>query len=194
MVHTGTAGTHLAHLPEVVLRIAPLRSRYVLVSLQDVVVGKVAAPDGVGLLVAGNSVLGRALEVGRVQSGGVEAVDLGQQLPGEADGALLEVVAEGPVSEHFEEGVMVPTRLTRPQQNLHVLAHIIEVVVLATSADALLRVASTLQARQRARGVHLRMSAPFTPQPVPGKWACTGSYPHWRRVEWGHRGARRGRT
>src|SRR5205807_5535335 len=36
----------------------------------------------------------------------VEAEVLGEELPGETDRALLEVVAEGEVAEHLEEGVV----------------------------------------------------------------------------------------
>lgn len=86
--------------------------RYVLVSLENVVGRQVAAPDVVGLLVARHTVLLGALEVGGVHSGRVETEDLRQQLPGEADGALLEVVAEGPVAEHFEERVVIPMRVS----------------------------------------------------------------------------------
>ena len=47
-----------------------------LVSLKDVVVGEVRAPDRVGFLIAGNAVLLRALEVGSIQTRGVQLVDL----------------------------------------------------------------------------------------------------------------------
>lgn len=46
--------------------------------------------------------------------------------------AYLEVVTEGPVAQHLEERVVV-----------HILADIVQIVVLATSADALLRVGHT---------------------------------------------------
>ena len=52
----------------------------------------------------------------------------GEQLPGEADRLLLEVVAEGEVAEHLEEGVVARGA-----------AHLLEVVVLAAGAHALLR-------------------------------------------------------
>ena len=64
--------------------------------------------------------------------GGVEPVlgqaeDPGDELPGEGDGLPLEVVAEGEIAEHLEEGVV----LGRPADGL-------EVVVLAADAHALL--------------------------------------------------------
>jgi len=67
---------------------------------------------------------------------------LGEELPGPADGLLLEVVPEGPVPEHLEKGVVVG-----------VLPHVIEVVVLPAGADALLGIAGTAQpAERRVRG------------------------------------------
>ncbi len=56
-----------------------------------------------------------------------EAHVLGEELPGEIHGLLLEVVAEGEVAQHLEEGVVA----RRP-------AHVLQVVVLAPGADALL--------------------------------------------------------
>ena len=58
----------------------------------------------------------------------VEAEVLGEQLPGELDRALLEVVAEREVAEHLEEGVVARG-----------VADVVEVVVLAAGAHALLR-------------------------------------------------------
>ena len=57
-----------------------------------------------------------------------QAVVLGDQVPGELDRALLEIVAEREVAEHLEEGVM-------PRG----VADIVEVVVLAAGAHAFLR-------------------------------------------------------
>lgn len=54
-----------------------------------------------------------------------------EQLPGPEADLFLEVVPKRPVPQHLEEGVMV-----------HVLAHVVEVVVLAAGPDALLRVNS----------------------------------------------------
>ena len=53
---------------------------------------------------------------------------LGHQVPGELDGAVLEVVAEREVAEHLEEGVVARG-----------IADIVEVVVLAAGAYAFLR-------------------------------------------------------
>ena len=58
----------------------------------------------------------------------IEREVLGQQLPGEQDRALLEIVAEGEIAEHLEEGVVARG-----------VADIVEVVVLAAGAHAFLR-------------------------------------------------------
>ena len=57
-----------------------------------------------------------------------DRVILGDQLPGELDRALLEVVAEREVAEHLEEGVVARG-----------IADIVEIVVLAAGAHAFLR-------------------------------------------------------
>src|SRR5262249_32241022 len=59
----------------------------------------------------------------------VDAPDLGQKLPRPADRLGLVVIAERPVAEHLEEGVVI-----------RVAADLLEVVVLARDADALLTV------------------------------------------------------
>lgn len=89
---TGAAGAGDAHGPEVVLLAQPL----------DALGGHTddIAPDLLGLvvvLVDGDPELLRLQAVAAVLDGG------GQQLPGELDGALLEVVAEGEVAAHLEE-------------------------------------------------------------------------------------------
>ncbi len=55
-----------------------------------------------------------------------EAELLRQQLPGESDGVLLEIVAEGKIAQHLEEGVVAAR-----------VADVVEIVVLAARADAL---------------------------------------------------------
>ena len=62
-----------------------------------------------------------------------QAVFAGDQLPGKLDGVFLEVVAEGEIAEHLEEGV-VPGGI----------ADIVQVVVLAAGADAFLAVVARL--------------------------------------------------
>ena len=52
---------------------------------------------------------------------------LSEELPGPADSLLLEVIAKRPVAQHLEEGVVV-----------HVLADVVQVIVLASRTYALL--------------------------------------------------------
>ena len=117
----------VAHHPEIVLPAAG----------EDVDLGIKAGlfedvlPDVVDLLVQ----LGRIAPglVGLID-GGEESLrrnapDLGDQLPAPFERLLLEVVTEGPVAEHLEEGVMVGVE-----------ADVLEIVVLAAGADAFLRV------------------------------------------------------
>ena len=77
-------------------------------------------PEVVGLVVG---VVDR-----RPQPVGRQLVDLGEQLPGELDRVLLEVVAEREVAEHLEERVVARG-----------VADVLEVVVLAARAHAALR-------------------------------------------------------
>jgi hypothetical protein len=77
-------------------------------------------PDLLGLVVA--------LVDGDPDAVAVEAPRLGDQLPAVRDRQLLEVVAEAEVAEHLEEDEVA---LGAPD--------VVEVVVLATGADALLR-------------------------------------------------------
>lgn len=71
-----------------------------------------------------------------------ELVDLREKLPCPVDGFLLEVVRKGPVPHHLEERMVVG-----------VLSNIIQIVVLSSSADALLAVGHALQRRKRSTGV-----------------------------------------
>ncbi len=89
---TGAAGAGDAHVPVVVLLAQALDA--LLRHADDLV------PDALGLVVV--------LVDGDPQALGVEAVTAlvlgaGEQLPGELDGAFLEVVAEGEVAAHLEE-------------------------------------------------------------------------------------------
>ena len=73
---------------------------------------------------------------------------LGDQVPGQLDRALLEIVAEREVAEHLEEGVMARG-----------IADIVEVVVLAAGAHAFLRgggaaVGQLLQAGEHVLELH----------------------------------------
>ncbi|MNS83761.1 hypothetical protein D3C72_1175630 [compost metagenome] len=78
---------------------------------------------------------------GDQQAAGIKAELLGQQAPGALDGVVLEVVAEREVAQHLKEGVV-----TRG------IADVVQVVVLAAGADALLRRGGALVGRGRRAG------------------------------------------
>ncbi len=108
----GATGAGLPHLPEVLL-LEPEDA-----ALEEV---RLLVPERLRLVVV------------RVDRGPEallrELPDLREQLPGPPDGLPLEVVAEGPVPQHLEQGLVVGA-----------LAHVLQVVVLTGDADALLRV------------------------------------------------------
>jgi len=107
----GAAGAGVTHGPEVVFlaeTVDPLPGNPLLV-----------VPDVGGLVVVG---VDRHVEVVLV-----EPQLLGEELPGIGDGLLLEVVAEGEVAEHLEEG-MVPGSTP----------HVLQVIVLAAGPHAFL--------------------------------------------------------
>ena len=110
----GSARTVVAHRPEIVL------GR----DADDAAVGKPAdpLPQVEGLVV-------RVID-GCGQPVGADPPLLRQQVPGELDRAVLEIIAEREIAEHFEEGVVARG-----------VADIVEVVVLAARADAFLRAA-----------------------------------------------------
>ena len=58
----------------------------------------------------------------------IEPPFAGQQIPGQLDRAFLEIIAEQEIAEHLEEGVVARG-----------IADIVEVIMLAASADAFLR-------------------------------------------------------
>ncbi len=110
------ARTGVAHRPEVVGR----------AELDDAVGRHEIQPPRIRVVVARDAVL--ALEDRREELVLLESPLLRQQLPGERDRVVLEVVAEREVAEHLEERVV-------PQRG----ADVVEVVVLAADAHALLR-------------------------------------------------------
>jgi hypothetical protein len=111
-LRTGAAGAGFAHLPEVVLFIEP----------EDAALRHAGdlLPKQLGLVILA--------EYREVEAVFGDAVILRDQIPGKRDGVGLEVVSEREVAEHLEER-MVPPRV----------AHVFEVVVFASRADALLR-------------------------------------------------------
>ena len=116
---TWAAWACVAHFPEVV----------VLVSKHDMVLRHMLEPGLFGFVVHLRAVFGGALEHCRVEQVLVYSVHLGEQFPRPVDGFGLEVVAEAPVAEHFEHGVVIC-----------VVADLLEVIVLSADAQALLTV------------------------------------------------------
>jgi len=116
----GSAGTGVAHFPEVV----------VLIAIDDVGGGEVACPELGGLVVAAESLGGAAFEHGDIEAFGIEAEFIYEKTVGQLNGFFFEVIAEAPVAEHFEHGVVVG-----------VAPHLFEVVVLAADAQTLLGIA-----------------------------------------------------
>ncbi len=107
-----TAGTGLAHFPEI----------FLLSEAADAFGGQTAdlRPQALGVIV---------VEVnGRVESVLGQAPFLGQQIPGPLDRFGFIIIAEGPIAEHLEKGVMIG-----------VAADSFKIVVLAANAQALLR-------------------------------------------------------
>ena len=108
----GAAGSGLSHFPEIIL----------LAEAQDALGRKPAylAPELLGILVR--------LKYRRPKLLLGQAPLAREQLPRPGDRLFLVVIAEGPVAQHLEEGVMVSVAPDR-----------FEVVVLAADAQALLR-------------------------------------------------------
>ena len=131
-LRAGPAGARVAHLPEVVR----LGARDDLLRLEAR-----GEPEVPRLVVRLQTFLRRPLEVRRVHAVHVQPVDVDEQLLGPGRRLGLEVVAERPRPEHLEERVVVGVQ-----------AHVLEVVVLAARADALLSIAGPLERRElRAR-------------------------------------------
>ena len=118
-LRAGAAGARVAHLPEIV----------VLVAREDMVRRQVLEPGLLRLGIQFGALLGTSLEDRRIELGLVDLVHLGEEFPGPVDGLDLEIVAEAPVAQHLEHGMVAA-----------VMAHRLQVVVLAAHAEALLAV------------------------------------------------------
>ena len=125
-LRAGAAGTRVAHLPEVV----------VLVAVDDVILRHVLGPVAGCLVVAGDVFLWRPLEHGHVEVFRIQLQHINEILPGHVDGALLEVVAKRPVAQHLKHRVVI-----------RVVAHLLQVVVLAADAEALLGIGTAARFR-----------------------------------------------
>ena len=120
-----TAGTGLAHHPKVVFHV----SIYDVYRRIDSLRAKECGPDIPCLLVELARVAGFRCVDRRVEAVGGKAPAFNDQLPCPLDRFGFEIISKRPVSEHLEKGVVIG-----------VVADILEVVVFAAGADALLRV------------------------------------------------------
>ena len=116
---TGAAGTLVAHLPEIVL----------LGAFEDTLLGNVLLPEAIGLGIHLKTFLLVAAKDGNIETVLVNLHHLGEELPAVGNSLTLEVVAKRPIAEHLEHSMVVG-----------IVAHLFEVVVLATDTQALLRV------------------------------------------------------
>lgn len=64
-------------------------------------------PTGSGLVVAGDAFFWAAFKDGDVEVGGIEMENVNEIFPGIVDGFAFEVVAEAPVAQHLEHGVVI---------------------------------------------------------------------------------------
>ena len=120
-----------AHLPEVVRRVEG----------EDAVGGEVVQPYVPRLVIGRRYVI--APKVGGVQPLRVETKLLREALPRHGDRFHFEVIAEGPVAQHLEEGVVVD-----------VLPDIVQIVMLPAGADAFLGVGGAGQGGHGVVGGH----------------------------------------
>ena len=116
------AGTCIAHLPEVIM----------LVAVQNMIGGQMLCPDRSRLVVPRKTFLRRTFKDGCIEVSGVYLEYIHDILPSEVDRFFLEIVAERPVSEHLEHGVVVG-----------IMAYFLEVVMLAADAQTFLAVRHT---------------------------------------------------
>ena len=136
-LRAGTAGAGLAHHPEIILPVAGDDMDRGIESLG----AEQLRPKRVRLRVEGGWIpLCGAVDRG-IESLGGEFPPLDKKFPSPVNRLLLEVVAEGPVPEHLEEGVVVGVQ-----------PHILEIVVLPTGPDALLRVGDASRGVGAGRG------------------------------------------
>ena len=121
-LRAGTAGTCVAHLPEVV----------VLVAVDDMILRHMLGPITGSLVVARDILFGRTLEDRHVKVLRIQFQHIDEILPGHVDSALFEVVAKRPVAQHLEHGVVVC-----------VVSDLLQIVVLAADTKALLGVCAS---------------------------------------------------
>ena len=114
---TRAARTCITHFPEVI----------VLVAVDDMIFGEILSPVSGSFIVAGKSFLRASFEYGYIQIFRIEFQYLYQIFVCPSDNFFLEVVAERPVTQHFEHGMMVC-----------IVTYFFQVVMFSTHTQALL--------------------------------------------------------
>ena len=113
------AGTRFAHFPEVIMP----------VSVYDVVLGQMFFPQCGSFVITFKAVGGISFKNSGIKAFGIEAQTLNQKFISPVNGISFEIVAKRPVAEHFEHCMVVC-----------VVAHFLQVVVLAAYTQAFLAV------------------------------------------------------
>ena len=116
---TRTTRTCIAHLPEVIM----------LVTVEDMIFRKVLFPKGSSFIVTFQSFFRAALEYGGVKVLRIYLQNLYQIFPCPVDSLFLKVVAERPVTQHLEHGVVVRG-----------VSHFLQVIMFSANAQTFLRV------------------------------------------------------
>lgn len=150
-----STGTDGAHLPKVVLDVSgenvilldadihpELSARRRLVSCSQTFLLGSSTLDSLGLEIRLQTKLFVPLEIGDIQPIRRQPIDPRQKVPTTVDGLLFEIVAKRPVPQHFEKGVMV-----------RVFTDVVQVVVLSTGSDTLLRVDGSFEGAHLGVGV-----------------------------------------
>ena len=115
----GAARTRVTHLPKVVF----------FITFQDAILRQMLFPEIVGFLIEGCTIFLVTRKNGGIETVLVQLHHLRQKLPRVGDSLFLEIVAERPVAQHLEHGVVVG-----------VATHLLQVIMLAGDAETLLGV------------------------------------------------------
>ena len=116
---TRSAGAGFAHLPEII----------VLIAVDDVFLGQIISPIAGGFVVSLQTLFGTAFKYGCVKPRSIEFKYFGQVFPGPGYGFFFEIIAERPVAQHFEHGMMIG-----------VVPHFFQVVVFTAHPQTFLRI------------------------------------------------------
>ncbi len=123
----GTARAAVPHFPEIILFLA----------IQDPVLRKMPSPQIRSFLVPLKVFGGIALEYRGIEAVTGNSQPLRKQFPGPADGFILEIVAERPISQHLKHCMMIGIQ-----------PHLFQVVVLPRHPETFLSVGNPLPAHR----------------------------------------------